>query len=271
MSKFLFIIPLKAESNASNWGKTCQFLDRSLKAIEGQDCSDHHTFIVCNESPEITANLERTTVIPTDIRVDGSFGQFSGRKDKQKKCYRGLIEAREMNPDYVMILDSDDLVHRKLVSYCLDRPEYGGFVVTKGYRQDLGRPFLTKSVAFHQISASSAICPYDPEDYPEGATEDDYASSYITKKVHIKTIERDFREMGVPFRRIPFFAAIYTRGHGDSLRDVGQKARRAEGDPVKRKRRKIDVLRKLAGRLLGRQPINYSVIREFPGLADNCR
>ena len=244
-----------------------------MKSIGGQDHPDHHTILVCNEVPEFCSTLEKTTVLSTDIGYEGEFDHSQGRIDKQRKCMKALLEARDTNPEFGMIVDADDLVHRQLVSYALENTEFGGFLLSRGYRHNLGQDCLRKSLSFHKACGSSIIFPYRKEDLEDCQSGDDFMKHFMTKIAHNTRIEDDFDRLGIRYRSIPFYAGIYTRGYGDSLRELDDQKKskppeQAGGDKTQ-KRLRIWCKRlryKMPGWILGSQRIDDQVRAHFPGL-----
>jgi len=259
MKTILFIIPLISQKHCKNWDETCFYLNRTLTSIEGQESDSYYTLIVCNETPNLSQNFKNTTILNTNIIINKPYCLNVGRIDKQQKVYRGLIYTRDLIPNYVMILDADDLIHKNLVSYTNQNSKYDGFIINKGFRHDIGKSKLAKLHWFHLVSGSSVIFPYDPHDF-ETYNKTSYMNFYMTKIDHNKNIEKDFRTRNIKYKKVPFFAAIYTRGHGGHLRDVGVRPR------VPSIKQKMDRLRKIISRLSGKKTIDDHIIRDFPGI-----
>jgi hypothetical protein len=263
--KTLFIIPLKSAKTSGNWEMACRLLNRTLTSIEAQKEKSHHTFIICNEEPKINANTNKTTVLSTDISPSGIMTEKKGHLDKQQKIYFGLIKATTINPEYVMIMDADDLLHRGLLTYCSNQSDYNGFIINKGYRQDIGRNFLTRILKFYLACGSNAIFPYERDYFVEYNNHTrDFANYYMTIDHHNKSIVNDFKKLKIEFKFIPFYAAIYVRGHGDSIRDFGQKTNKPS--KINYKKRILGIKLKIQGRILGRKKITTEIMDNFKGL-----
>jgi hypothetical protein len=218
-TKTLFIIPLKSAKNSQDWKMVCELLNCTLASIEGQKSKDHHTYIVCTEKPTITANIEKTTIFCTDIRIEGEFTDDKGSLDKQQKVYFGLSKAVDLHPHNVMLVDADDLLRYDLLFYCQSQSNYSGFILNKGYRLFHGHNYLTKLTNFNRVCGTYAIFPYEKEyfvKYPNHTR--DFSRYYITSTPHNIFIDRDFRERGIIYKFVPFYGAIYVRNHGDNLR-----------------------------------------------------
>lgn len=95
----------------------------------------------------------------------------------------------------------------------------------------------------------------------------------MTESDHVKSVELQFKRRKISYTYVPFYAAIYTRGHGDSLRDHLQRATRKNrsGKGWIDWRKVSRYFFKALGFLLGRQHINYQVLQRFPGLEVDLR
>lgn len=218
--RMVFIIPLKARKWADDWDFTCELLDNTLSSINGQSSNSFHTFVICNDAPRLQKKCRNLELIKTSISVDGEMTLKKGCLDKQRKALFGLHQSKTLNPDCAMIVDADDLIHKDLVAFTENYQDTRAFIVNKGYRHDHGKPFMRKSRNFHNMSASSIIFPYNVEDFKARFEDQDVSTHYMTRSNHPKPIERLFKENGIRYKYVPFYAGIYKRGYGDSLRDL---------------------------------------------------
>jgi hypothetical protein len=257
----LFIIPLKSSKNDKDWDLTCKLLNQTLSSIEGQTTTDHHTFIVCNEMPKITANSDKTSILSTDICIEGEYTHKKGCLDKQQKVYYGLLKARELNPHYVMIVDADDLIHRDLLSYCHNQSGYDGFILNKGYVLPFGHKHMTKRNDFHLLSASSVIFSYN-QDYFQNQNDvrSDFLNYHMTNTPHDVNIENNFKKLGVKFRFVPFYAGIYLRSYGNSLTDDESST---SNFTFTRQQKIIKFVRKVRRRIFNRVKITIDLANKF--------
>lgn len=260
----LFIIPLKSSKNDQNWGLTCKLLNQTLSSIEGQTTTDHYTFIVCNEKPTITANTNKTSILSTDILIEGEYTHMKGCLDKQQKVYFGLSSAQNLNPGYVMIIDADDLIHRDLLSYCHNQSRYDGFILNKGYVLHFGQKHMIKRNDFHLLTASSVIFPYN-QDYFQNHNDarSDFSNYYMTNTPHDVNIESNFKKQGVKFRFVPFYAGIYLRSYGNSLTDDENST---SNFTFSRKQKIIKFVKKVRRRIFRRVKIASDLVSKFKGL-----
>jgi hypothetical protein len=264
--KTLFIIPLKSAKNSQDWEMVTQLLNCSLASIEVQKSKDHHTYIVCTEKPTITANIEKTTILSTEIRIEGEFTHDKGGLDKQQKVYYGLLKAVALNPDSVMIVDADDLLHCDLLSYMHAQSKHSGFIINKGYRLFKGRNYLSKLTNFNRKCGTFALFPYEKEYFVKYADyKVDFSKYYMTATPHNKEIDRDFRERGIIYKFVPFYGAIYVRNHGDNLREH-------ESNPknLQKTEEKIIpwIIRKIQEKLFRKRKITKRFLCQFNGLED---
>jgi hypothetical protein len=189
--------------------------------------------------------------------------------------FLGLLEARAVNPASVMLVDSDDLLHRGIVDYVVNNSDVHAFILNKGYRHSLDQRDLRKSWKFHNICGTSAIYPFPLAQVSENSKLDDYTSCLLTRHHHPSSVDKTFKKLGIPFKYVPFYAAIYTRGYGGSLRDTSDEEPRRETGQVARsysslftRKRLVDTAWKAYGRMLGSQPITDEIEANFIGLSD---
>src|SRR5207245_8122855 len=90
--------------------------------------------------------------------------------DKVNKLIAGVQRARELNADFVMLLDADDLVSRRLVAHVQSHPEADGWFVKHGWRYEYGRRWMETLDGFNEVSSACNVVarrwfsfPDDPE------------------------------------------------------------------------------------------------------------
>ncbi len=148
-----------------------------------------------------------------------------GRRDKVKKRIIIASEVRRRGGGYLMYLDADDLVHRRLAELVLTHDNKVGYVISSGYALD----FLNNVVApipgawkrdFNQVCGSSGIVYFETSDLPGYAeTERQEDVLYFRIRNH-GDFERIKIRNGRRLKSIQFPAAIYTLNHTLNLSDV---------------------------------------------------
>lgn len=270
----LFVIPLKSSAHSRDWSQSCNLLNATLRSIEAQTSGEFHTFLVCTEPPKLDRPYRNFTCLETEIRIDGTFDPWKGRTDKQRKILFGLLHARTLAPDHAMVVDADDLLHRDLVKFvCRQDTSADALIINKGFRYDIGSPRLRRIKPFHLASGSSMIFPYRAADFRGIQSCLDVDRHFMTREAHPKPAEKVFTDEGLMYRYVPFPAAIYVRGHADSIRDNFARQSKAQkaspGFRVSRlKKRVVNLAGKAIARLQGSPAIDDRIRRDFEGLPE---
>ncbi|WP_138466111.1 hypothetical protein [Poseidonocella sp. HB161398] len=270
--KLTFIIPFKSKAHSKDWAQSCRLLDATLNSLEAQSCDDYHAVLVCTDRPDLPGRYRNLTCLETDIRIEGSYDAWKGRGDKQRKVLHGLLHARALAPERAMVVDADDLLHRDLVAYVRDHgSEADAFIINKGYRYTMGSPRLRRIKPFHLASGSSMIFPFRASDFEGIASDREVERHVMTREAHPKPAEKVFAEAGWSYRYIPFPAAIYVRGHTDSIRD--KFATERQGAPAKTRlrgsnlrKRASTIIAKILARAKGSPVLDAKMRHDFPGL-----
>lgn len=161
----VFIVPVKSAKVSGNWDGFTKLFERSVKSICNQTSSRFEVIVSCHEIPNINYKNEKIHYHQVDFdipRLEGMDQETqTGLKeaDKAKKVKAGLIKAREYNPSYVMVVDSDDCISNKIVEFVSkDKTDCLGWYFKKGFFYQEGKPyaFLNKS-NFNQFCGSCII------------------------------------------------------------------------------------------------------------------
>lgn len=160
-----FIVPVKSEKLAADWPAFCKLFERSLKSICNQINREFKVVVVCHEIPTITFESDKVTYIQVDfpppVLVENDWDKNRALKegDKAKKIQKGMAFAEQEKPDYVMVVDSDDCVSNRIVSFVADQDQNSpGWYVKKGYYYKEGAKyvFLNKHT-FNNLCGSCII------------------------------------------------------------------------------------------------------------------
>ena len=134
-----FVMALKSKQVSRDWVKVCKLFEASLQSAYGQTQGDFRIVVVCHETPTVTARYDkRLEFINVDIPPPTRISTSLCMEDKWLKLTYGMIRAGELKPDFVMIMDADDLVSRHLADFTARHRDRNGWMVCIGYRYRLG-------------------------------------------------------------------------------------------------------------------------------------
>lgn len=216
----VFVIPLKSKKNAKDWKLTCKLLERTLRSICRQTDPNFRVIVVCHEKSDVQFNHPRIQYLEVKFPVPSKAQEKE--YDKGRKIISGLMYARQLSPDYVMIADADDCFSCNLADFVNQNPKFiKGWLLTKGYVYEEGSPFIYyyKNSYFHTWCGSCNIIRYDLLPIPEKCEPEDFSDElifYYSGHNHAKVSEQMASE-GNPFQELPFAGVIYMIGHGDNL------------------------------------------------------
>lgn len=148
--------------------------------------------------------------------------------EKWHKIKVGLSAAlADPEAQWVMFVDSDDLVHRDVVAYALqhDGEWLGGHTVTRGYSWRVGEEVFREVNGFHQICGTCNIVRLAAWEKKQFASTLDVNT--FNRKTHWlfaghASVFRRLRNMGRATAKLPFRAAIYVTGTGFSYSGTKQ-------------------------------------------------
>jgi hypothetical protein len=230
-----FIVPFKAKSKSKNWSNDCLLLAATLRSIENQTSDAYHIFVVYTDYPENNFKSEKVQFIqfPYLFVTNEELNEIEKIKDPNaslvidermfdqgKRILYGCIHARKCGCDYVMSIDSDDLVSNRIASYVRDFPgEKIGWYVNKGYILQKGSSVLLKvNKNMNYINASTHIVHIDL--VPEVNFESKRFSDFSFFSAHGYLKERIKIMMGATLKPLPFFGLIYFI-HDSNWADLG--------------------------------------------------
>jgi hypothetical protein len=74
--------------------------------------------------------------------------------------------ARELAPEYVMLVDADDLISNTLVAYVRQRPNFDAFCMKKGFEWREGSSHFIIHARFNQICGSAFVWRFNERLFP---------------------------------------------------------------------------------------------------------
>lgn len=213
------IAPRRVFSNEKQWQRNIHLLQRTIASVLQQESQNWRLIIVSEENLGV-APMERVEYIVTDVpqtagsqledwdmglsnRYDENYA--SAMFNKAFKLMIGCRRGKELNVDYLMCLDSDDLVHKSLVSYVENEEKCSGWRIEKGYIWRDGSAFIEKCEQLHNVNGSTHIVSAHLVDIPsfDSRKLSDYSlfesHGYLAKRLKI---EKSAELSAVPFRAI---------------------------------------------------------------------
>jgi hypothetical protein len=170
-----FITSLRHPDNAQDYAKNESLLQGTLNSIALQT-SDDYVVVVVSNVPLSFPLPDRVTSVVVDFPAPAAPGAPTSFKaivwDKGTKLGIGLIAARDHAPDYVMIIDADDFVHRDIVAFTSAHAGASGWYISRGWRYSGTRNVYRSLRGFHLQCGSAYILPFAAYAVPDDATVD---------------------------------------------------------------------------------------------------
>jgi len=214
-----FVIPLRHPQNSADWPALKQRLAETIRSIAGQDGTRWRAIIVANEGSDLPALPRNFEVKQVDFPPNPMFEQAGNeleafreacRLDKGRRVLAGILEADKTG--YVMVVDDDDFVSRRLTSFVAEYPEKNGWYVHNGYLWGDGGKLLYEYADFSKFCGTSHIIRTDLYELPASVEAADPA--YIRKMFGSHIFIREYlTARGHPLEPLPFVGAVYRIGH----------------------------------------------------------
>lgn len=222
MSLVTFIIPVRHQDNARDWGLLKANLTQTVASISNQTNDDWQGIIVANEGadlPDLPASFSvvRVTFPPNVLHeidkanIEDVYDAF--RADKGRRVLMGMLAARDSG--FFMIVDDDDFVSAHIVEHVAENREANGWTIDKGYIWDDGGKILLGYDDFSHLCGTSLIIRAAlyglPERFEDASL--DWIKSMLGSHVRIADI---LARNGTPLAPLPFRGAVYRVGHAGS-------------------------------------------------------
>lgn len=227
-----FIIPFASRAYAKNWNLACKHLCQTVQSILSSEDCRLAIIVVGNDHPGAE--------LPPDDRVHfvaapvcGELGKLRDTvtmvRDQVSKMEIGWEFVQNHLPSrYVMRMDADDLLSRKVVGF-LANEDKPGYRVSDGWIWNSeDRWFIEKTERFDLLCGSSNVFRFDVAGNPVDIQKicdplpehvkvaiPDLKSTLITNRFHAfagKAMELN----GLKIEKIPFRAAVYRVGNLNS-------------------------------------------------------
>lgn len=162
MIKIAVIIPFRSASSSKDWVAESAILKRTVQSVLNQTYGHFKVFIIYTDAPLDQVKDARVEYVQIPypfqdldqidhrdelMKLFKSEKLVVARWDKGKKISYGSKLAKEAGCDYLMSLDSDDLLSNKLFAYCVSeasKKKCSGWYAEKGYIYQDGSNYLIR-------------------------------------------------------------------------------------------------------------------------------
>lgn len=181
-----FVIPIKPKHASKDWDYDNRLFERTARSICSQDNKDFKLIAIYNDKPEINFHHENIIYVKYpfsyvkseeiedyESKIKRSYSKDYAEKmmDKSKKIMYGCKLAKDINCNYIMAVDSDDLVSKKLAGEVnSSNRRNAGYRIKKGYIYKEGAKFVEVNDQIHNINGSTHIIREDLISIPDFKT-----------------------------------------------------------------------------------------------------
>lgn len=224
-----FIIPIRHPNNVRDHSEQIYILKQTLWSIAAQSDKSWECIIVANKGAPIPSLPQGFKLVNVDFppnphhdrRIHSSSAAYSAvRHDKGQRVLSGIVEKSSSR--FVMVIDDDDLVSRRLVEFVSANADAEGWYIENGYEfWDTGRRIRSWPIDnFWKLCGSSIIFRPERLDLPHGA---DYETNTFVANMlgSHRFLKPEMERRGNPLEVVPFAAAAYRRGHSNSHSSSG--------------------------------------------------
>jgi hypothetical protein len=206
----LTIIPFIADGVANDWQKAVSCLERTLGSIFGNPERDLRAMVVCQDRPPLKIKDERYIFLETKLPKPDKQDVNAKERDQGMKIAEAFEAARGLSPEYVMIVDADDLISNTLVSYVHQRPNFDAFCMKVGYEWRENTSRFTIRPFFNQCCGSSFVWRFNERLFPA------WLGKTYTKRICDQShshVEAAMDAEGFQVDKIYEPKAVYVTGH----------------------------------------------------------
>lgn len=226
----VFVTSLRHPQNSDDYGRVEVLLRASLASVTNQTSDDYVVIVVGNQRPDFDLP-EKVHFVPVDFPppVD-TVGPRTPLPefvwDKGTKIGVGLIAARAFNPDYVMIFDADDFVHRNICDFVESSKEKSpfGWYIDKGYKYSSRHGIYQPISDLNRVCGTCHIVHWDIYNLPEPidltASQAQVSAAFGDRLSTILGAHRNgiewFGREGIQLSPLPFRGAVYHVDTGEN-------------------------------------------------------
>lgn len=224
---FFFTVPLRPRADEARWPAIVALLGATLRSILGQDDPRFEVIIVGHDRPDLPElDDPRVSFLAADIHRPTSSAE--GQPDQVRKRHVAAAEVGRRGGGYIMVVDADDLVDRRIVSFVRSDRHPIGYMVRAGYIYDDGAErmgLFPDGKRVPQLWANCGTCAilhFTPRDLPVMASdkvdidETQRRRFYQRLKGH-RLWESKLMEAGRFVATLPMRGVIYRMNTGQNL------------------------------------------------------
>lgn len=242
----VFIVPVKSKKLSSDWPHFSKLVERTLGSISHQTDKNFKAIVVCHELPDMNFSNDNLQFVQVDfdppkleknnIELNNSLKE----KDKALKIKVGIKEAKKYNPNFFMVVDSDDCISNEIVAYVSNQDvNKSGWYMKKGYFYREGQSFayLNKET-FNRFCGTSLIL---------------HASNMNKMFVEnpLLSFNHKIQPESINLEVFPFAAALYSMGNGENH---AMSKERIQGLLDKPKKSKLNMVKSLLNKIKKYRP-----------------
>jgi len=217
-----FVVPVRHPANSRDWGRQLANLRQTIASIAAQDHPGWRAVIVANtgaDLPPLPAGfeVERVEFSPNPVHDRKDLPQAAifdaVRLDKGRRALAGALRARQSR--YLMIMDDDDFVSRKLTGFVVAHDGANGWAFEDGYVWGDGGRWVFRNPAFSDLCGTSHIVRTDLYRLPASLADAEIDDVKYMLGSH-RFIAARLKAAGAPLSPLPFRGAVYRVGHAGS-------------------------------------------------------
>ena len=218
-----FVMALKSAAASANWSTVQRLFEQTLASVCSQTNADFCAIVVCDDKPTLRRPVHRSVhFLVQEVPVPGvkANGEISieevyrqRKVDKWTKLAHGLVLAGEFRPDFVMLMDADDLVSCRLADHANRNKASNGWILKNGYNWRYSARWMEYTDYFN--CGTNAIVSSRLITFPKDVSNGSIQECVLLQSGHT-TIEKTMQRQGTPLEPLPFPGAVYVRGHGDN-------------------------------------------------------
>jgi hypothetical protein len=218
-----FIVPIREKSKSQDWNKSNELLKNTLQSLCNQEDPSFMVFVVYTDMPYFLKNekvfyikypysfvpAKEITDYETVVKVQFTDTMGQGIFDKGKRVLWGCQAAIRQGCQYVMSVDSDDLVSNKLSGFVAQNSsEKYGWFVNKGYIWNITFPWLIKvPVNMNHLNGSTNIANINLLPEINFDTKNLSDVSFFISHGYLK--DKIFLQFKETLKPLPFYTIIY--------------------------------------------------------------
>lgn len=225
MTTLAFIVPVRHQENAVDWGQLKSRLAQTIASISAQTGTDWRAVIVANHGADLPPLPDKFYVEYVDFPPNRFHGKGDAdrntfldafRMDKGRRVLKGMLRLRDSS--YFMVVDDDDFVSSKICEFVDANKNTGkgsGWFVGRGYVWTEGGKWLLKEDDFNHVCGSSLIIHSAVYQLPD-KFEDAHLDLIMNLLGSHHGVQERLAAAGVPLKLLPFRGAVYRVGSSGS-------------------------------------------------------